>query len=225
VSDIQALNALAWELDRAIERAPRSGPAPRRPRVTAALVAAALALGGGAALAAGLLPLGSPVRGPHRGEVPPRLSPTPGSAVIAPIRVRDPYRGDAWAVRLAHTASGGVCIAAAQIRGGTLGMPGRDGRFHELPLTGTGTCGDLRTDPVLFDVAVTPDPARPVTVISGTGGPALARVSIAGAGDIPFASGAFLAVLAGDRAPRLRVVAHFKDGTTRTLYEPKGHSK
>ncbi|HYZ29910.1 MAG TPA: hypothetical protein VE570_12690 [Thermoleophilaceae bacterium] len=220
MSEVRAIAELGWELERAIAREPR--PPTRRARLPAVVAVAMLAVGSGVAVAAGLLSFGSPVRGPGRGEVPARLAPIAGSGALSPIRVADPYGGDPWSLRVARTATGGTCVAAAHVREERFGRIGPDARFHELPLAGTGVCGDLRTDSVIFDVAVTRETGRRVTVVSGTGGRALHRVSVAGHRDAAIAAGAFLIVLPGDATRTLRVVARFDDGTTRTLYEGKG---
>jgi hypothetical protein len=220
MSELRVLAELGWQLERAIER--QSMPVAARPRRIAATVAAAAVLVTGAVAAgAALLPLGSPVRGPDRADVPPRLAPAPGSAVLTPIRVADPYGGDPWGLRVARSAGGGTCVAAGRVRDGRLGRIGADGQFHELPMVGTGSCADPRTDPVVFDVAVVRDPRRRVTVVSGSGD-GVASVSISGAAHVARAGPAFLAVLRGERTTTLRVVARFKDGTRRTLYEPRG---
>jgi hypothetical protein len=90
---------------------------------------------------------------------------------------------------------------------------------------GTGTCGDLRTDVVVFDVAVTHEAGGRVTVVSGAGGRALARASVPGHPNAAISNGAFLIVLPGDVTGTLSIVAHFKDGNNRRLYEPKGTGK
>jgi hypothetical protein len=224
MSELDALEELGFELARAIERMPRRA----RPsgRLVAVLVASSVAAGAAGALAAGLLPTGAPVRGPSRAEVPRSLAPVASSAHLAALRVDDPLGGPPWGLRLVRTADGQRCVAAGRVVNGSLAAPGKDRRFHALPLTGTGTCGDLRTDPVVFDVAAVPDPRRPVTVISGLGTRELAGVTVVRAGrsqELTLSDGAFLTVYRGDIAgPSLSVTARFRDGATRILYGEKG---
>jgi hypothetical protein len=222
-AQLHVLDELGLELARALERqAVRNRPSRR---LVAVAVAGALVAGGGAAAAAGLLPTGSPVRGPSRAEVPPAMTPLPGSARIASLRVDDPYGGGPWGVRLVQTQSGRRCVAAGRVQDAQLGAIGKDGRFHALPLRGTGTCGDLRTDPLIFDVAVVPDPTRSATVVSGLGTSDLAGVTATYGGrstDLPLSDGAFLAVYRGNATGALSVVARFHDGSTRIVYREKG---
>jgi hypothetical protein len=224
MTSLRVLDELGLELERAIEERPARARPSRR--MAAVGIACVLAAGAGGAFAAGLLLTGAPVRGPSAGEVPRALSPLPATAGIAPLRVDDPYGGPPWGLRLARTAGGQRCVAAGRIVDGKLAAPGKDGRFHALPLTGTGTCGDLRSDPIVFDVAAVADPDRTVTVVSGQGTRALTGVTVtrgAVSHDLPLSGGAFVAVYRGGLArPPLVVVAHFGDGASRILYRETG---
>jgi hypothetical protein len=111
-------------------------------RVSAAVVALALALAGGAiAVAATGLLNGSPV--PEVGQKPtPDVGngvPAPGGSHLLSLRVADPEGGPPWGMRVVHTTRGSTCVQMGRVQNGQLGQLGidgayhDDGRFHPLP--------------------------------------------------------------------------------------------
>jgi hypothetical protein len=214
------IDALRAEFVHATARAVRP---PRLPLRSAALAFTVVALIAATAFAAGLLPLGAPLPGPPRGDVPPRLLPRPGSARVDVLRVPDPAAGLPWGVRVARTRDGSICYAFGRVQQRTLGVVDAAGRFRPLPVAGTGSCGDLSVDPVLFDLRrLETSRGGERTLIGGVAGREVSRITGETAGRSRTlalsASGAFLAVYEG-RVPlsRLRLVAHFRDGSTRLL--------
>ncbi len=119
-------------LERELRRAVRTqaAPAPRwrervwsRLRLPIALSAAAVALGGGAALAASqLVPEGPPLE-----ELTPPPRPDEGAGVVEgpsplpALRMRDPHGGLPWGLRVFSSSRGGSCVQVGRVQGGRLG--------------------------------------------------------------------------------------------------------
>lgn len=117
-------------------------PRPTRRAVPLGLLAAALTLLVGAAVAlaiSGVFAPGSAVR--------PATKPVPGAGTGVPLPGRsrllaqasDPEGGPPWGLRLVHTTRGLECIQLGRVENGQLGVLGidgafgDDGRFHALP--------------------------------------------------------------------------------------------
>ncbi len=115
---------------------------PTRRAVPVGLLAAALALLAGAAVAlaiSGVFAPGSAVR--------PATKPVPGAGTGVPLPGRsrllvqapDPEGGPPWGLRLVHTTRGLECVQLGRVENGQLGVLGidgafgDDGRFHALP--------------------------------------------------------------------------------------------
>ena len=127
-------------------------------RARPAVVAVAILVGGGSALAAtGALRTGSSLSS----EVAPVPSEREGTVIessvhVLPVRVPDPAGGPPWGLRVAKTSRGLLCVEPGRVVGGRVGVLGADGafgddgEFHPLAagyLSGLG-CGteDARGD-------------------------------------------------------------------------------
>lgn len=135
---------------RALEaRAPRRS---RRRRPTAALVLALIALAATAAVtgAVGLIHFGAPHEPPPPGDVPAAQTPVPGTATVESVTSPDPDGGPPWGIRVSRNSRGEPCFAINRVLDGKLGtVSGTE--FHELPLTGPGSCGP-EPAPVRYEV-------------------------------------------------------------------------
>ncbi|MCW3018195.1 MAG: hypothetical protein JWN10_503 [Solirubrobacterales bacterium] len=114
--------------------APRSVRAWLAHRLHAAVIAAALLLGGGAiAVAATGLLNGSPVSEPAGTPTPNSGSGVPvgpGGSHLAALTA-DPEGGLPWAMQLVHTTRGELCVQIGRVHGGQIGQLGIDGAFHD----------------------------------------------------------------------------------------------
>lgn len=133
------------ELEREFERVARCAPLPHRwwrRRGTVGLVVLVTGTTATAALAAGGLLTGEPVKDPPGAAA----KPTEGlgtvkarSAVLTGLRVADPAGGPAWGLRTSKTTREQGCVQVGRVVGSRLGVLGQDGsfdndgRFHELP--------------------------------------------------------------------------------------------
>ncbi len=136
---------LATELRAAAARRSGGGTANGRVRAwlshrtRAGVVAALLALGGGAgAVAATGLLQGAPVK-PEVAPVATAGNGLPVGAEKLSILAADPSGGLPWGLRVLHTTRGQTCVQVGRVEGselGELGLDsafGDDGRFHPLP--------------------------------------------------------------------------------------------
>jgi hypothetical protein len=117
-------------------------PRPRRSaRVVAAIVAVGLLIAAGALAATGVIEIGSKVEPPTRLKGDPSVG--PGVAVgrgarLLPLRVADPAGGPPWGLELVPTSRGLTCLQVGRVVDGKIGVLGQDGiahddgRFHEL---------------------------------------------------------------------------------------------
>lgn len=115
------------------------------------------ALGGGALAAESLLPVGDPVRQPlDRPDPRVGAGVTDRSSVgILPLRVRDPYGGPPWALRVFTANRGASCVQVGRVAQGRFGVvaPADDPPYREelrpLPAQSGGTntlCSGARVD-------------------------------------------------------------------------------
>ena len=90
--------------------------------------------------ASGVILTGAPVR--PEGQLNPSVGegvPSPGAALLLPLRAADPEGGLPWAMRVVHTTRGELCLQIGRVQNGQLGELGvdgvfhDDGRFHPLP--------------------------------------------------------------------------------------------
>jgi hypothetical protein len=144
--------------EEASERPPRR----RRRRRGLALV---IALGLGAAAAAGaaeLISTGAPVG--NRSLSDPRFQPAPAGAPELVAKAPDPRTGTTWGVGVYTSAAGRDCAVAGEVRGLTLGVV-RDGRFHAYVRGTSGACASDDKLPLTFDRLTPPGPPR--TIVYG----------------------------------------------------------
>jgi hypothetical protein len=159
----------------------------RRPHVPdrwrrAPLIAIALgfALAGGA-LAGGLIRFGAPARSSAIFSNPNAElgAIAPGTVRLLPIATPDPAGGPPWGMRVLSTTRGVGCIQVGRLVDGKLGAIGMDGafgddgRFHELPLSGSFdrfACAALDGRGRLFNNVTVGDEAASATWFSGEGG-------------------------------------------------------
>jgi len=103
-------------------------------RLNAAVIAAALLLGGGAiAVAATGLLNGRPVSEPAGTPTPSSGSGVPiapGGSHLAALTA-DPEGGLPWAMQLVHTTRGELCVQIGRVHDGQIGQLGIDGAFHD----------------------------------------------------------------------------------------------
>ena len=134
-------------------RAPVARGRRRSRRIVLIVALVALLLAAAAVAATGLLRTGSAVRPSQR------LTPTAGVGVPAPggsrmlgVSSADPAGGPPWGLRIVHTTRDLVCVQVGRLYGGSLGVLGLDGAFHDDGLfhplppdvigreLGTGSC-------------------------------------------------------------------------------------
>lgn len=159
---LEQLMVAAREQDQQM-RAARPPKRRRRRRRGLALV---IAVGLGAAAAAGaadLISTGEPVpdrslRGPS--DVPPQ-----GQAAELVAKAPDPAGKTTWGVGIYTTKEGRACALAGQVRGVSLGTI-RNGTFHPYERGTSGICQTERPLPLVFDRA-TIRGAQPRTVVFG----------------------------------------------------------
>ncbi len=119
-----------------------SGPRAGLRRLRLPLLAAGCLLASAtiALAASGVIPIGPPVK--PRGLLSPNVgvgTPLPGGSRVLPLRVRDPYGGLPWGMRVVQTTRGEVCVQVGRIENGQIGELGLDGafnddgRFHPIP--------------------------------------------------------------------------------------------
>jgi hypothetical protein len=116
-----------------------------RLRSLALVIAAVLVLAAGALAAGGVIQFGAPAK-PTPIFSNPRAelgALTPGTVRLLPIATPDPQGGPPWGLRVLSTTRGVGCIQVGRLVDGRLGALGQDGafrndgRFHELPVSGS----------------------------------------------------------------------------------------
>ena len=112
-------------------------------RVLAAIVFAASA---GIASASALVP----DAGPELGG-PDTLQPDGGPTTVAATR-QDPGGGLDWAVRVYRSKTGQTCPEVGRLSGGRFGESAGAGRFTPVPVTASGSCGDVERNVAAFAV-------------------------------------------------------------------------
>ncbi len=102
-------------------------------RARPALVAVAIAIGGGTALAAtGALRTGSSVSTEVAAVPSEREGTVIASSVhLLPLRVPDPAGGPPWGLRVARTSRGLLCVEPGRVVDGRVGVIGADGAFRD----------------------------------------------------------------------------------------------
>jgi hypothetical protein len=197
----------------------------RRPRTAVVLAAAVLAAFAAVAGAGDLFHIGSPLEPPPPGDVLPAQIPLPDTATVEPVTSPDPAGGPEWGIRVAKNKAGEPCFALNRVLDGKFGTV-RGTEFHELPLTGPGSCGPapapLRYE-VLQGFGPGTDGGRTIlgglvsadvqsVVVTGPDGPRRLEIS---------AHGAFVTAYKGVFHPReLPVTVTLKDGTTQSYRRP-----
>lgn len=126
-----------------------------------ALVVAAMLLLVGAALAAGLIGVGSPAKKVESFQVPDSGfgAVVPGSAKVLSVSAADPQGGPPWGLRVFTTTRGAGCIQLGRVVDGQLGVLGADGAYgddgqlHPLGVASADelTCSALDADGRIFD--------------------------------------------------------------------------
>jgi hypothetical protein len=122
----------------------------RRPAVLLATAGATLAICAAVAGATGLFSTGAPIPPPPAGDVPRDQTPLPTTATVEPVTSPAPDGGLPWGIRVSKNGSGEPCFAIGRVQDGKLGVV-RGRQFHELPLTGPGTCGPAPT-PLRYEI-------------------------------------------------------------------------
>jgi len=118
------------ELEREVERV--TGARARRSFAGVAAVVVAALAGGTVAVAAvtGAIRYGSPVQERVRPKPDEGLGILkPGGVRVLAVRADDPDGGPPWGLRLARTTRNLGCLQAGRLRGGRIGVLGRDGAF------------------------------------------------------------------------------------------------
>lgn len=197
----------------------------RRWRWSGRTLAVALVLGSGVATATAATTIavlrGSVIPAPAAQDVPREQTPVPSTARVSALRAADPQAGvPPWTLRIARSDTGYLCSTVGQVRGGAFGLVGLDGRFREMALGVTDSCGqEQRTGASLVGARAfagrSPMDAR--TVVSGVAGPHLRAVVLQTATHrraVPHRpDGAFVAVERGyPEDLGLDVVLTFSDG-------------
>jgi hypothetical protein len=147
---VTGFDHLERELSAGVRRQHLRARRPWRRPITLSF-AAALLLTAGALAATGVIPIGSPVPTSHDHSLDRDTGVVlPGTAKVLSLRAADPGGGPAWAVRVQATTRDAVCIQAARMVDGELGVLGQDGafrddgRFHPLSAqSGSLACGAL----------------------------------------------------------------------------------
>jgi hypothetical protein len=111
---------------------PRLRTRARRLRLPVLVFGGVLATATIALAASGVILTGAPVRpeGPLNARVGEGV-PTPGTALLLPLRIPDPEGGLPWGMRIVHTTRGELCVQIGRIQNGQLGELGIDGVFHD----------------------------------------------------------------------------------------------
>jgi hypothetical protein len=148
---VTGFDHLERELSAGVRRRHHRARRPWRRPITLSF-AAALLVTGGALAATGVIPIGSPVPTSHDRSSLDRDTGVvlPGTAKVLSLRAADPGGGPDWAMRVQATTRAAVCIQAARVAHGRLGVLGQDGafgddgRFHPLAAqSGSPACGAL----------------------------------------------------------------------------------
>lgn len=167
-------------------------------RLIAVLLAGVLAVVAGVAAASAVSPTPEPAE-PHERVAQAKL----GSA-RSEARSADPAGGPLWAVRTYEGLTGQSCLTLSRTDGKAFG-PIVDGRIRDLPVDGSGSCGDLDGDRVQLLLATFAPTPKPRSVIFGRVQDAASAVEVVVAGratDVDVAAdGSFLLVVAADLKP------------------------
>jgi hypothetical protein len=205
-------DAAAREIE--AERAARDRPRRRRRPLRPVLLGIVAALAGAGAVTATGVFTGS-------GEpVPGERQPTAGSGVLSDSAAADPGGGLPWALRVFVDDRGRECVQLGRLSDGALGVV-ESGRFRPFAGHPNGSCGDLRSDPLMNAVDRRAQPAARTIVYGLTRGEGNVRVSF---GDRvktvrPGALGAYVVVYPGILDLSEGTVSAVVDGRriTRTL--------
>ncbi len=181
----------------------------RLPSWSLRTIALTIAIAVGAASAAAAATLytlrGSVIPAPAAVDVPASQTLVPDTAKVSELRIADPEAGvPPWTIRVARSSTGYVCSTVGQAVDGRFGLIGMDGRFRELALGATDSCGQERSNSATLVGARIFDAERKRdvrTVISGVAGDGLRHVRMTtsrGTSEVPHTEGGtFVAVLAG----------------------------
>jgi hypothetical protein len=201
-----------------------------------AVALAALVVGGGAGAAGLAIHEGAPIKPAPAGDFEGRhhiVAPRPGTERIA-ATAPDPVSGPPWGLRVSRGKDGSLCVGAARVFKGRLGIYDATTRtFRALPLRGPDTCG-VRVAPRTFGLfaalssqvagspkILAPRDADMRLVVYGLVGSEVERLTAkgpGGAGAISISKeGGFVAVYPRAVFSDVTVTAHFRDGTTKTL--------
>jgi hypothetical protein len=133
-----------------VRQAARKPARRRRSRRGLAIV---IALGFGAAAAAGaadLISTGDPLPDSNYSGTP--YGPSKAGAPPLDAKAPDPAGGHGWGVGTYTAGNGDSCAIAGQVRGVTLGEVGKDGQFHPFERGSTGSCGSFKRLNLFYDV-------------------------------------------------------------------------
>jgi hypothetical protein len=188
------LDALGSELARLAEaetqRAQRRRswlrlPVRRRSLVLA--LAVALALAAGAAAATLLILRGAIIPAPSVIDVGRAEVPVPSSAKLIGLVSADPSRGAPWTMRVARSETGLVCSTVGQLKAGTFGLIGLDGRFRQIAVGLVDGCGQRQTNATTLLGARVFDARRRTdvrTVVNGVAGDTVRQVTVQAGGTV-----------------------------------------
>jgi hypothetical protein len=147
---VTGFDHLERELSAGVRRRHHRARKPWRRPITLSC-AAGLILAGGALAATGVIPIGSPVPTSHDRRLDRDTGVLlSGTTRVLSLRAADPGGGPAWAMRVQATTRDALCLQAARVVDGKLGVLGQDGafrddgRFHPLSAqSGSLACGAL----------------------------------------------------------------------------------
>lgn len=219
---IDALEDLALAFRRTAQRTPPISRRKRllqRPALAAAL--ASLTIAATATGSALILSQGAPIHPAPLADFTADQRPLIGSDHVSGVHTADPAGGAPWGLRVYRSKTGDPCAIVGQLSGTALGSVTRN-TFHELPLSGPGTCVHLlgRARPLSMGTRkfVAPGEA-PRTVIYGIAGPLVASIKLDNGTTkqtiVPGKDGAYLAVFEG--YPNIVRTISFTDGTQDVL--------
>lgn len=219
---IDALEDLALAFRRTAQRAPakpRRTRAVRRPALAAAV--ASLTIAATATGTALVLTHGDPIRPAPLTDFTADQRPLLGSDHLSGVQTADPAGGAPWGLRVYRSETGDPCAIVGQLSDGKVGSVSQ-GTFHELPLSGPGTCvhfiGRERPLSMVTRRFVGPGEA-PRTAIYGIAGPLVTRIKLDNGTTtqtiVPAKDGAYLAVFEGH--PNVIRTISFTDGTQDVL--------
>jgi hypothetical protein len=160
---------------------------------------------------------GSVIPAPQKANLQPPMIVRPDTAKLSGVTAIDPTDHRTWTVRLAKSETGLTCLTAGELRGGSFGITGLDGKFRALAPGFTDGCGAPYVGARVFDARTRRDVR---TVVDGFA-PGLRHVvldSANGTRNLDVSNtGVFVGVVAGyPEDIGIRVKLTFANGRTET---------